>query len=50
MVAKSDLPTMAQEAIGQWTGTGNPFPFQEVNCLWLYEMAFDRGELPAETN
>ena len=39
-IAASDLPTMAQEAAGQWTGTFNPLPLQAVDFLELYEMAF----------
>ena len=39
-VAKSDLPAMAQEAAGQWTGTFNPLPLQEADFLRLYETAF----------
>ena len=39
-VAASDLPAMAQEAAGQWTGTFNPLPLQEADFLRLYETAF----------
>ena len=39
-VAASDLPAMAQEAAGQWTGTFNPLPLQEADFLRLYEAAF----------
>ena len=39
-VAASDLPAMAQEAAGQWTGTFNPIPLQETDFLRLYETAF----------
>ena len=39
-VAASDLPVMAQEAAGQWTGTFNPLPLQEADFLRLYETAF----------
>ena len=39
-VAASDLPTMAQEAANQWTGTFNPLPLQEADFLRLYETAF----------
>ena len=39
-IAASDLPAMAQEAAGQWTGTFNPLPLQAVDFLELYEMAF----------
>ncbi len=39
-VAQSDLPAMAQEAAGQWTGTCNPLPLQEADFLRLYETAF----------
>ena len=39
-VAASDLPAMAQEAAGQWTGTFNPLPLQEADFLRLYKTAF----------
>jgi len=39
-VAASDLPALAQEAAGQWTGTFNPLPLQEADFLRLYETAF----------
>ena len=39
-VAASDLPAMAQEAAGQWTGTFNPLPLQAADFLELYEAAF----------
>ncbi len=39
-VAESDLPIMAQQAAGQWTGTFNPLPLQEADFLRLYETAF----------
>ncbi len=39
-VAASNLPAMAQDAAGQWTGTFNPIPLQEVDFLRLYETAF----------
>ncbi len=39
-VAASDLPIMAREAAGQWTGTFNPLPLQEADFLRLYETAF----------
>ena len=39
-VAASDLPAMAQEAAGQWTGIFNPPPLQEADFLRLYEMVF----------
>lgn len=39
-VAASELPAMAQEAAGQWTGTFNPLPLQEADFLRLYETAF----------
>ncbi len=39
-VAASDLPAMAREAAGQWTGTFNPLPLQEADFLRLYEAAF----------
>ncbi len=39
-VAASDLPAMAQEAAGQWTGAFNPLPLQEADFLRLYETAF----------
>ena len=39
-VAASDLPAMAREAAGQWTGTFNPLPLQEADFLRLYETAF----------
>lgn len=39
-VVASDLPAMAREAAGQWTGTFNPLPLQEADFLRLYETAF----------
>ena len=39
-VAASDLPAMAREAAGQWTGTFNPLPLQQADFLRLYETAF----------
>ena len=35
-----DLPQMAREAAGQWTGTFNPRPLDEADFLQLYEAAY----------
>jgi alcohol dehydrogenase class IV len=39
-VAHEDLPTLARDAAGQWTGTFNPRPFDAAGAQELYERAF----------
>jgi alcohol dehydrogenase len=38
--AQTDLPALAADAAGQWTGTFNPRPFDLAGALALYERAF----------
>ena len=40
-VAASDLPVMAQEAAGQWTGTFNPLPLQAADFWSFTRWRFD---------
>jgi alcohol dehydrogenase len=40
-VAESDLPALAADAAGQWTGTFNPRPFDAAAALELYRSAFE---------
>jgi alcohol dehydrogenase len=37
--SKADLPALAQEASGQWTGRFNPRPFDATGALEIYECA-----------
>lgn len=39
-VAPGDLPTLADGAAQQWTGTFNPRPFDRAAALHLYEQAY----------
>jgi alcohol dehydrogenase len=39
-VSPDDLPALAVEAAGQWTGTFNPRPFDESAARALYERAY----------
>ena len=38
--ARADLPSLAADAAGQWTGTFNPRPFDANAALALYEKAY----------
>lgn len=38
--ARADLPSLAADAAGQWTGTFNPRPFDAGAALALYETAY----------
>ena len=38
--ARGDLPALAADAAGQWTGTFNPRPFDADAALALYEQAY----------
>ena len=38
--ARADLPSLATDAAGQWTGTFNPRPFDAAAALALYEEAY----------
>jgi alcohol dehydrogenase len=38
--SRSDLPALANEAAGQWTGTFNPRPFDADAALEIYQCAF----------
>jgi alcohol dehydrogenase len=38
--ARADLPSLAADAAGQWTGTFNPRPFDAAAALALYEKAY----------
>lgn len=40
-VDKNQLPTLAQEAAQQWTGTFNPRPVDAESLLQLYQAAFE---------
>jgi alcohol dehydrogenase len=39
-VDRHDLPALAAEAAGEWTGTFNPRPFDQAAALDLYEHAY----------
>ena len=39
-VPQSDLPRLAEEAAGQWTGKFNPRPFAALGALELYQRAY----------
>lgn len=39
-VPETDLPRLAQEAAGQWTGQFNPRPFGAAQALELYQRAY----------
>ena len=39
-VAKSDLPALAEDAAGQWTGRFNPRPFDKEGALEVYRCAY----------
>ncbi|MBI1928436.1 iron-containing alcohol dehydrogenase [Candidatus Poribacteria bacterium] len=39
-IDKKELPQLAKEAAGQWTGTFNPRPVSEIELLQLYEAAY----------
>jgi alcohol dehydrogenase len=39
-VPESDLPRLAEEAAGQWTGQFNPRPFGAAEALELYQRAY----------
>jgi alcohol dehydrogenase len=39
-VPQSDLPMLAGEAAGQWTGTFNPRPFDQAGAMEVYEWAY----------
>jgi alcohol dehydrogenase class IV len=38
--AESDLPRLAQDAGGQWTGRFNPRPFDAAAALEVYQCAY----------
>jgi alcohol dehydrogenase len=39
-VPRDDLPLLAEEAAGQWTGTFNPRPMDAAGALEIYECAY----------
>jgi alcohol dehydrogenase len=39
-VAPTDLPDMAEEAAGQWTGRFNPRPFDAAGAIEVYQCAY----------
>jgi alcohol dehydrogenase len=39
-VAKNDLPALAEDAAGQWTGRFNPRPFDKEGALEVYRCAY----------
>jgi alcohol dehydrogenase len=39
-VVETDLPRLAGEAAGQWTGNFNPRPFGAAEALELYQRAY----------
>lgn len=39
-VSRDDLPALAEDAAGQWTGRFNPRPFDRAGALEVYERAY----------
>jgi hypothetical protein len=39
-VPREDLPALAEEAAGQWTGRFNPRAFDAAGALEVYEWAY----------